>query len=197
MMVSLADCKADVVVGGGDDAILTRHVKAASEHLAKRLGFEPFRRTVVERFDGGKLKLELAARPVESITSVKESSSRDWAGTTALVADSDYLVRSYEQLRIVQLERIAQAWLGGQSVVRVEYIAGWVSADEVTPPETAIAFPEDLRLQCIRLAVHSFANRHRPGAITISTPQGDMAITDRAMLASAEDVAAGYRRVRA
>lgn len=116
----------------------------------------------------------LLEAPVVSVTELKEDAGRNYAGATALVADTDYIVHKTTG----KVTRVSGStpveWLTGVRVVRVTYVAGYerLSGGAGTCP----AIPDALKHVCFRLGalIWREIDRKKQGILTESSSAGTM-----------------------
>lgn len=135
--VSTADIKTMLgISGSAQDAKIALLAPQAQALIERAIGRTLEQATYTETYDGrGAPTLILKHRPVASITSIKDSLSRDWAGTTAMDS-SGYAFQADEG--IVTLDPGASDWpedwplagrfSDGNQNVQVVYVAGYLAA---------------------------------------------------------------------
>ena len=143
-------------------AILIAGVSADLARLAGRVVNAAYvfeKSTVVEYFSPppGAAVLWLTARPVVSITEIKEASYGGFDDATALVENTDYQIHKPTG----KLIRIGQ-WLDGDLTVRVTYPGGYAAAG-ATPGVGETALPADVYLAAARQVAYTFNRRNKLG----------------------------------
>jgi hypothetical protein len=198
MLATLAEFKARYGVSDTrDDAMITAIIEEVSAEIAAAAGrvwggtpcLERAELTQVFRLsgDGFRKRLWLAAAPITSITSVKQSLDQDWDDTDALTELDDY----YRADNIGAIDH-ALAWTPGYWV-RVEYTGGFTPAgSEALDGETAI--PNDLRGACLQQAGFVWQRRNKLGLTGESAQGGSVSAYARdELLPGVRDVVARYR----
>lgn len=129
---------------------------------------------------GGAWSVDLAAWPVDSIVSVKESLDGDFASTDALAA-TDYAVVASRTLR-----HRYRPWIEGVGCLEVRYAGGVARATG--------AVPADLRVACMRQVAYQWQRKEHLGVSGVSGHGGSVTLYATGDLLP--DVAATIKRYR-
>ena len=132
-------------------------VTAALERHCNRVFMRNAARTDYLTGDGGNV-LSLPLLPIESITSVKIASDRDFASVDALTAEDDYRHDPDSGLLWYQPGN----WPKYRRGIQVVYVGGYVHPDD-SPTGVQVALPYDLTAAAIQQAVYEYNNRSRHG----------------------------------
>ncbi len=135
------------------DTVLGNLQNGAEDRIENYCGVDGFASaTRTEQIDGrGSSRLVLKNRPIISIATVHDSTSRTF-GASALIASTDYTFYDDSGL----LQRTAGAFVNGIRNVQVVYVAGYAT------------IPDDLQLAVCKL-VGAYWNQMRQGADGITT----------------------------
>lgn len=120
--------------------------------------------TVTEYHGGGGREIVLKETPVQSVTSVHESTDipRVYGASQLLTADTDYLLDDDYAI----LWRHSRKWLSGPRTVKVVYVAGYSS------------IPADLNLCAVRMVAILWHQRKRLGHSSLSMGESSSGFYD-------------------
>ena len=171
---SLAEAKTRLDIDSGvslHDSLLSELLLSVSSTIERIAGRKLRRQTsITEIHSGGKRLLQCGIFPIDSITNIRESETRDFTTASAydeLATPDDYILRAGEEEgESGIIERIDQDWLGSDKspgMIRVVYDGGYLNDDDDDWP-----IPHDLRDACLTQAIHEYAQRSNPGRTSTS-----------------------------
>lgn len=197
-LAGLSECKTLLGISGtADDAVLTlclRHASAAIErHCRRTIEYAAADRT--ETYDGGAAEILLRCWPVTSVVSVKEDADGDWAGATALTADTDYRLFA-ERGALLRLTQGA-TWTEGRQTVQAVYRGGYLGPD-ATPVSGVSTAPTHIQEAVLLQARELWVRRREPGYKIVEGMAGGMNsgfATPVTLLEAVKELLVGERRV--
>lgn len=167
------------LTGDGDNTLLDGMIAGVSARMARACGrIAPDGTPCLEKTsltevlgvpDRDMTMLYLRARPVVSITTIKEGLYNDFTDSDELTAGDDY----HADLNRGRLHRIGCSWRFGPQTVEVVYVGGYVAAG-VTPGDGEQALPDDLVDAAMQQCQYLYQRRSELGATGTSVEGGSV-----------------------
>jgi len=168
-----------------DDALIEQMIAAVSLRIERHLGrpVESAARTEYVDLCSGVDRYQLAAYPVASIASVKNSTTFAWASTTAKVEGTDYVVDPESGiLRLLP----ASVWFAGPEAMQVVYTGGIAANTAAVTSSTGLY--QDLALACEYQVSDEYRRRH---GLSVSGESGSDTVR---LLPAVREMLEPYRR---
>jgi len=198
----LAQVKSQLAIATADterDTLLTQFIAGVSAAMARAAGRIWAGAPCLEKTSMVELItvperhteiLWLAARPVVSVTEIKEAVFGTFDDMEALVEDEDYELDAATGA----LYRIG-FWLTGRKAVRATYVGGYTAAG-TTPGTGETALPADVVNAAVRQVIHEFNIRGTPGYQAESVQGSSVSRSgDDSLLPGVRQVMESYRRL--
>lgn len=149
---------ADTVNDAGLDLALRAATAMLDRYCDRVLSYEAS--DAVEQYDGGGWEVRLKRWPVTHLVSVKEASDYNFAGATALTANTDFYAVTTRG-RLIRLPMEAR-WIAGFGVVQVTYRGGYSDPGGAPVPQVSYP-PAHIQSACLLQAAELWKRRREPG----------------------------------
>ena len=191
------------LTGTAQDALLTIIIEGVSQDMAAYAGLLAGGVSMLEKGDWTHYlspespckQLWLPARPVVSVTSVKEAYYEGFADADALTADEDYqLAAATGRITRVGL------WLAGERTVQAVYTAGFTppdvsEADGYSQGAGEVLLPDDIRLRAMQQSAFEYGRRDKLGLTGAGVQGGSFSSYARdELLPAVKQTMARYKR---